>query len=88
MYFNKNNIQNLLIISFLINISLCQKLSKDLLGGWGEKKITNQAKTRLFIQTDYGTADSTKDEYIKQFMGNRFDAIQGDVVNHINELLQ
>ena len=43
MYFNKNNIQNLLIISFLINISLCQKLSKDLLGGWGEKKITNQA---------------------------------------------
>lgn len=52
------------------------------------KKITNQAKTRLFIQTDYGTADSTKDEYIKQFMGNRFDAIQGDVVNHINELLQ
>ena len=42
MYFNKNNIQNLLIISLLINISLCQKLSKDLLGGWGEKKITNQ----------------------------------------------
>ena len=48
MYFNKNNIQNLLIISLLINISLCQKLSKDLLGGWGEKKITNQ--TSIFLK--------------------------------------
>ena len=43
MYFNKNKIQNLLIISILINISLCQKLSKDLLGGWGEKKMVDQS---------------------------------------------
>ena len=44
MYFNKNNIQNLLIISLLIiNIISCQKLSKDILGGWGEIKINNQS---------------------------------------------
>ena len=54
MYFNKNNIQNLLIISLLINISLCQKLSKDLLGGWGEKKITNQTPifSKVFEATE------------------------------------
>ena len=54
MYFNKNNIQNLLIISLLINISLCQKLSKDLLGGWGEKKITNQTSifSKVFEATE------------------------------------
>jgi hypothetical protein len=43
MYFSKNIIQNLLIISLIINISLCQKLQKDLLGGWGEIKITNRS---------------------------------------------
>ena len=54
MYFNKNNIQNLLIISLLINISLCQKLSKDLLVGWGEKKITNQTPifSKVFEATE------------------------------------
>ena len=54
MNFNKNIIQNLLIISLLINISLCQKLSKDLLGGWGEKKTTKQTSifSKVFEATE------------------------------------
>ena len=39
MYF----IQNMLIILLIINIISCQKLSKDILGGWGEIKINNQS---------------------------------------------
>ena len=54
MYFNKNNIQNLLIISLLINISLCQKIQKDLLGGWGEITITSQSSifSKVFEVTE------------------------------------
>jgi hypothetical protein len=33
----------LLIISLIINIISCQKLSKDLLRRWGEIKIKNQS---------------------------------------------
>ena len=54
MYLSKNIIQNLLIISLIINISLCQKLQKDLLGGWGEIKITNQSSvfSKVFEATE------------------------------------
>ena len=54
MSFSKNIIQNLLIISLIINISLCQKLQKDLLGGWGEIKITNQSSvfSKVFEATE------------------------------------
>ena len=43
MFLSKNIIKNLIIISLIINIISCQKLSKDILGGWGEIKITNQS---------------------------------------------
>ena len=54
MYLSKKIIQNLLIISLIINISLCQKLQKDLLGGWGEIKITNQLSvfSKVFEATE------------------------------------
>jgi len=54
MYFSKYIIQNLLIISLIINISLCQKLSKEILGGWGEIKITNQSSifSKVFEATE------------------------------------
>ena len=54
MYLSKKIIQNLLIISLIINISLCQKLQKDLLGGWGEIKITNQSSvfSKVFEATE------------------------------------
>ena len=43
MFLSKNIIKNIIIISLIINIISCQKLSKDLLGGWGEIKINNQS---------------------------------------------
>ena len=43
MYLSKNIIINLIIISLIINIISCQKLSKDILAGWGEIKIINQS---------------------------------------------
>ena len=54
MNFSKNIIQNLLIISLIINISLCQKLQKDLLGGWGEITITSQSSifSKVFEATE------------------------------------
>jgi hypothetical protein len=54
MYLSKKIIQNLLIISLIINISLCQKLQKDFLGGWGEIKITNQSSvfSKVFEATE------------------------------------
>ena len=54
MSFSKNAFQNLLIISLIINIISCQKLSKDILGGWGEIKITNQSSifSKVFEATE------------------------------------
>ena len=54
MSFIKNDFQNLLIISLIINIISCQKLSKDILGGWGEIKITNQSSifSKVFESTE------------------------------------
>ena len=54
MSFIKNAFQNLLIISLIINIISCQKLSKDILGGWGEIKITNQSSifSKVFESTE------------------------------------
>ena len=54
MSFSKNIIQNLLIISLIINISLCQKIQKDLLGGWGEITITSQSSifSKVFEVTE------------------------------------
>ena len=54
MFLSKNIIKNLIIISLIINISLCQKLQKDLLGGWGEIKITNQSSvfSKVFEATE------------------------------------
>ena len=43
MHLSKNIIKNLIIISLIIDITLSQKLSKDLLGGWGEIKNLNQS---------------------------------------------
>ena len=54
MSYSKNAFQNLLIISLIINIISCQKLSKDILGGWGEIKITNQSSifSKVFEATE------------------------------------
>jgi len=54
MSFIKYAFQNLLIISLIINIISCQKLSKDILGGWGEIKITNQSSifSKVFESTE------------------------------------
>ena len=54
MSFIKNAFQNLLIISLIINIISCQKLSKDILGGWDEIKITNQSSifSKVFESTE------------------------------------
>ena len=54
MSFSKNIIQNLLIISLIINLSLCQKLQKDLLGGWAEITITSQSSifSKVFEVTE------------------------------------
>ena len=44
-YFNKNNksfIIIFLLILIIININICQKLSEDILGGWGEKIISEE----------------------------------------------
>ena len=43
MFLSKNIIKNIIIISLIINIISCQKLSKDLLRRWGEIKIKNQS---------------------------------------------
>ena len=39
MFFKKNNIQKIIIITLIINISLCERLSNEFLEGWGEKVI-------------------------------------------------
>ena len=54
MYLSKNIIINLIIISLIINIISCQKLSKDILAGWGEIKITNQSPlfSKVFEATE------------------------------------
>ena len=46
MYFNKHIIQYIVIISLIVNIISCGRLSENILSGWGEKIITN--KTKLF----------------------------------------
>ena len=38
--FFKNNIQKILLITLIINISLCERLSNQFLEGWGEKVIS------------------------------------------------
>ena len=43
MFLIKNIIKYFIIILLIINIISCQKLSKDILGGWGEIKINNQS---------------------------------------------
>ena len=54
MYFIQIFIQNLLIISLIINIISCQKLSKGLLRRWGEIKINNQSSifSKVFETTE------------------------------------
>ena len=54
MYFIQAFIQNLLIILLIINIISCQKLSKDILGGWGEIKINQQSSifSKVFEATE------------------------------------
>ena len=46
MYINNYFIQYIVIISLILNIITCGKLSDNILSGWGEKIITN--KTKLF----------------------------------------
>jgi len=43
MFLIKNIIKYFIIVLLIINIISCQKLSKDILGGWGEIKINNQS---------------------------------------------
>ena len=54
MFLSKNIIKNIIIISLIINTWLCQKLQKDLLGGWGEIKITSQSSifSKVFEATE------------------------------------
>ena len=47
--FFKNNIKNILLISLIINISLCERLSNEFLEGWGEKVISEDNKDYLKI---------------------------------------
>ena len=42
--FFKNNIKHILLISLIINISLCERLSNEFLEGWGEKVISEDNK--------------------------------------------
>ena len=47
--FFKNNIKKILLISLIINISLCERLSNEFLEGWGEKVISEDNKDYLKI---------------------------------------
>ena len=44
MFFKNNNIKIFLLISFIINISLCERVSNEYLEGWGEKVINEDNK--------------------------------------------
>ena len=47
--FFKNSIKKILLISLIINISLCERLSNEFLEGWGEKVISEDNKDYLKI---------------------------------------
>ena len=44
MFFKNNIIKIFLLISFIINISLCERVSNEYLEGWGEKVISEDNK--------------------------------------------
>lgn len=84
---NPRHICNSPVNYVLITKSANLEISDDDLSVYA-KKITNQAKSQLFIQSDYGSVDSSSDNYIKTVLSNRFDSIQGDVQQHISNLLK
>ena len=42
MFFKKHNIQKFILLSLIINISLCERLPKQFLESWGEKIINEK----------------------------------------------
>ena len=42
--FFKNNIKKILLISLIINISLCERISNQYLEGWSEKVISEDTQ--------------------------------------------
>ena len=44
MFFEKHIIQNYLLISIILNIIICQKLSNEFLESWGEKTISEETQ--------------------------------------------
>ena len=42
MFFKKHNIQKFILISLIINISLCERLPNQFLESWGEKIISEK----------------------------------------------
>ena len=60
------------------------------------RKITNQAKSDLKIPTEFSDvklaeyinkSENEQNDFVRLFLGNRFDALQGDIKSHVKSLV-
>ena len=66
MFFKKQNLKNILLISIIFNIIKCQKLSNEFLETWGEKPINEKTK-------DFSDVLETAETYLVKEEGYSLD---------------